>query len=344
MKKFSNINIILKRAHHSFIFLILIIMIKYFSLFSWIWSVEYTIKKLWLWRENIWYSEIDKHVLKVYKHHYPENKNYWNIKNIDYSKIWKINVLFWTPPCQSFSIAWKEKWFQDERWKLIFNYFEFIRNTKPEFIFFENVPWLMINNNWKTFEFIKNEFEKLWYNIKYKKLNSKHFWSAQSRNRLFIIGQLKKYWEITYKFPTWEKNNIKIKDIIEPNVDKKYYLNNYQIKNRYKSTYNSNKSQFLNNTCCTITTTWKKRIITNKNDEFIKKYYHKKLENDELNDIEWRYFTENEWEMLQWFEKNYTNIWISETQRLKMLWNTVNIDVLSKILSNFDKYIKEKKK
>ncbi len=113
---------------------------------------------------------------------------------------------------------------------------------------------------------------------------------------------------------------------------------------RYKSTFHSNKSQLLNNTCCTITTTWKKRIITNKDDEFIKKYYHKKLDNYELEDIEWRYLTESEWETLQWFEKDYTNIRISSTQRLKMLWNTINIDVLKEILSSFDKYIKEKRK
>lgn len=153
-------------------------MIKYFSLFSWMWSAEYTIKKLWLHRENIWYSEINKYVLEVYNLHFPTHKNYWDIKKIDYSKIWKINVLFWTPPCQSFSQAGKKKLLKDERWKLIFDYFEFIKNTNPEFIFFENVPWLIKNNKWKTFEFIKNEFERLWYNITYEKLNSKHFWSV----------------------------------------------------------------------------------------------------------------------------------------------------------------------
>lgn len=316
-------------------------MITYFCLFSWIWSVEYTVKKLWLNRKNIWYSEIDNYCLKTYNYHYPTHKNYWDIKKINYSQIWKINVLFWTPPCQSFSIAWKEKWFDDERWKLIYDYFDFIKNTKPEFIFFENVPWLLINNNWKTFEFIKNEFEKLGYNITYKKLNSKHFWSAQSRNRLFIIGQLKKYWEITYIFPIWEKNKTKIKDILKNNVDKTYYLNYEQIKNRYNSTYHSNKSQFLNNNCCTLTTSWKKRIILNKDDYFIKKYYHKKLKDNELDDIIWRNFTENEREILQWFEENYTNTWISSTQRIKQLWNTINIDVLSVILKSLDEYVKK---
>lgn len=75
-------------------------------------------------------------------------KKNWLFKNM------KINVLFWTPP-QSFSEAWKKKWLNDERWKLIFDYFDFIKNTNPEFIFFENVPWLLKTTNEKLLNLLK---------------------------------------------------------------------------------------------------------------------------------------------------------------------------------------------
>ena len=74
-----------------------------------------------------------------------------------------------------------------------------------------------------------------------------------------------------------------LKNILEKNVDEKYYLSNEQIKNRYKSNYHSNKSQLLNNTCCCITASGtKKRIILNEDDITRKKYYDKKLEYNQV--------------------------------------------------------------
>lgn len=320
-------------------------MIKYFSTFSWIWTFEYVINKLWLNRECVWYSEIDKHAIKTYNKHYPKHKNYWDIKKIITNDLPDFWILVGWSPCQSFSDAGSKKWFEDYRWNLFFDYIRILKEKQPDYFIFENVRWILTNNKWKTFKIINNEFDKAWYNIKRKILNASEFWSVQNRPRIFIVGQKKSLWSFNFEFPIWTKKKEFLKNILEKNVDEKYYLSNEQIKNRYKSNYHSNKSQLLNNTCCCITASGtKKRIITNENDETRKKYYNKKLEDSEVAKLTWRNLTEIENERLQGFHDNYTNSWISPAQRYKQIWNSINVNVLKELLKSLDIYIKKSKK
>lgn len=320
-------------------------MIKYFSTFSWIWTFEYVINELWLNRECVWYSEIDKHAIKTYNKHYPKHKNYWDIKKIITNDLPNFWILVGWSPCQSFSDAGSKKWFEDYRGNLFFDYIRILKEKQPNYFIFENVRWILTNNKWKTFKIITNEFDKAWYNIKRKVLNSKKFWVAQNRPRVFIIWQKKSLWKFDFDFPIWINNKWILKDIIEENVDEKYYLSNEQIRNRYKSNFHSNKSQLLNNTCCCLTSSGsKKRIILNEDDITRKKYYDKKLEDSEVAKLTWRNLTEIENERLQGFHDNYTNSWISPTQRYKQIWNSINVNILKELLKNLDIYIKKSKK
>lgn len=60
-----------------------------------------------------------------------------------------------------------------------------------------------------------------------------------------------------------------------------------------------------------------------------------KLNNDELKNISGRKLTEIECERLQWFSNNYTNSWISPTQRYKQLGNSINIKCAKRIIKKF---------
>lgn len=320
-------------------------MIKYFSTFSWIWAFEYAIKELWLNRDCIWYSEIDKHAIKTYNKHYKKHKNYWDIKKIITNNLPDFWILVGWSPCQSFSDAGSKKWFEDYRWNLFFDYIRILKEKQPDYFIFENVRWIITNNKWKTFKIITNEFDKAWYNIKWEVINSKDYNSWQNRPRIFIIGQRKDLWKFNFQFPKWTWDNVKLKDILEENVDEKYYLDNEKILKRFKSNYHSNKSQLLNNTCCCLTASWtKKRIILNKDDVTRKKYYDKKLEESEVMKLTWRNLTEVENERLQGFHDNYTNSWVSPAQRYKQIGNSINVNVLKEILKSLEFYIKSLKK
>lgn len=320
-------------------------MIKYFSTFSGIWAFEYAIKKLWLERKCVWFSEIDKHAIKTYNKHYQNHKNYWDITKINTDILPNFWILVGGSPCQSFSITGSKKWFDDYRWNLFFDYIRILKEKQPDYFIFENVRGILTNNKWKTFKIITNEFDIAWYNIKRKVLNSENFWVAQNRPRVFIIWQKKSLWKFDFDFPIWINNKWILKNILEEKVDKKYYVSDTQIRNWYKSNFHSHKSQFLNKTCCCLTV-WgnQKRIITNKADEFIKRYYNKQLNENELNWIIWRKLTIWEYLRLQGFPDWYTNSDLSNTQKYKQISNSINIDVLKEILKNLDIYIKKSKK
>lgn len=320
-------------------------MIKYFSTFSWIWAFEYSIKELWLNRNCVGYSEIDTHTIKTYKKHYPNHKNYWDITKIVANDLPNFSILLWWSPCISFSQTWKKKWFDDDNWKLFFDYIKILKEKQPKYFVFENVEWMLSNKEWESFEKIISEFDQAWYFINRKKLNSSKFWSAQNRPRVFFVWQRKDLWKNDFIFPTWINNKKYLKEILQKDVDEKYLLTDEQILSRYNSNYHSNKSQLLNNTCCCLTASGtKKRIILNEDDVVRKKYYDKKLNNDELKNISGRKLSEIECERLQGFCDDYTNSWVSETQRYKQLGNSININVLKEILKSLDIYIKKSKK
>lgn len=92
-----------------------------------------------------------------------------------------------------------------------------------------------------------------------------------------------------------------------------------------------------------MTVWWnQKRIITNKTDDFIKKYYNKQLNESELVWIEWRKLTPWEYEKLQGFLPWYTDFSLSDTQKYKQLSNSISIHVLKELLMKFDLYFKNK--
>lgn len=92
------------------------------------------------------------------------------------------------PPCQDFSIGGKNKGTEGNRGKLIFTYLEIIKQTKPLFIFFENVAGLYNNKEHQVgFYKLKNELEKEYF-ILYDILNSLDYGIPQDRERLTMVG------------------------------------------------------------------------------------------------------------------------------------------------------------
>lgn len=93
---------------------------KYFSLFAGIGGFEIAAEKFNL--ECAGYSEIDKYAIKVYNKHFPNHKNYGDIKHIQWDTVPNFNFLFAGFPCPEFSIAnSKRKGLDSERARIIKN-------------------------------------------------------------------------------------------------------------------------------------------------------------------------------------------------------------------------------
>lgn len=108
-------------------------------------------------------------------------------------------------PCQAFSIAGKRQGFEDTRGTLFFEIARFASILRPRYLFLENVKGLLNHEGGATFETILRTLDELGYDAEWQVLNSKNFGVPQNRERVFIIGHLRR--ERTRKvFPFEAKN------------------------------------------------------------------------------------------------------------------------------------------
>lgn len=130
-----------------------------------------------------------------------------------------------------------------------------VLNTLPNLLFMENVPEVIGKNNIKDFQKWIEKLENLGYSNYVECLNSKDYGIPQNRNRCFMISILGEY---TYKFPQPFELKLRLKDLLESNVDEKYYLSDKMVKyitaDNEKWTGNNNKSLINKKVASTLNT------------------------------------------------------------------------------------------
>lgn len=207
-------------------------MLKLFSLFSGIGGPEKALKRLGIQYELVGYSEIDKYASKSYSavHDESEIKNYWDITKIDEKRIPDFDLMTWGFPCQDISIAGKQAGVhKGTRSGLYYEGLRILKEKKPKYSIIENVKALVSKKFKDTFESILNDLEEAGYNNYWQVLNAKDYGIPQNRERVFIIS-IRKDIDQQYEFPKKEPLKIKLKDLLETEVEEKYYLSDRMIK------------------------------------------------------------------------------------------------------------------
>lgn len=119
----------------------------------------------------------------------------------------------------------------------------------------ENVKGLTFDKHIPTFNKILSELDRIGYKVFWKVLNSKDYGIPQNRERVYFVCFRKELPQTqfltTFKFPRKEKLTLFLKDILEKNVDKKYYLTKYKQKQMLNCRLkNITLNKFhINNTC-----------------------------------------------------------------------------------------------
>ena len=162
--------------------------IRVLSLFSGIGAYEKALTNIGVDYELINYCEIDKVKSKAYSilHKVSECKNLWDVTNINSDKIDDFDLLVYSPPCQSFSIAGKKKGLNDIRGTLFYNALEIIKAKKPKYCVMENVDNLP-NKFEDEFNEMLASLEKEGYKNYWKIINAKDF-IPQNRNRVYVVS------------------------------------------------------------------------------------------------------------------------------------------------------------
>lgn len=108
----------------------------------------------------------------------------------------------------------------------------------PQILLMENVPDVIGSKNIIHFAKWLEKLEKLGYHCYWQVLNAKDFGVPQNRERCFMVSLLGDY---LYEFPKKQKLEIRLKDILEKEVDEKYYLSSKAIEGSLKTNFASSK-------------------------------------------------------------------------------------------------------
>ena len=147
--------------------------------------------------ECIGFCEIDKFARESYKAIYNtkgeiELHDITAVSDEFVRGIGSVDIICGGFPCQAFSIAGARRGFEDTRGTLFFEIARFASILKPEYLFLENVKGILNHDKGNTFEVILSTLDELGYNVEWQVFNSKNFGVPQNRERVFIIGHLRR--------------------------------------------------------------------------------------------------------------------------------------------------------
>ena len=225
-------------------------MIKVGSDFSGVGAFNQALKRLGIEYDELFACDMDKYARQTFELNYGKPKDF--PKDVYEREIPKesLDIYMTSPPCQAFSLAGKRLGKEDKRGILFFNSLEFIQENKPRYFIFENVKGLLSHDKQdknaeygRTFQewinylggksvngvhtFFPYE-DAVPYHIYFQVLNAKHYGIPQNRERIFIIG-IRDDEDNNFQFPKPFPLEKRLKDVLESEVDEKYFLSDKMI-------------------------------------------------------------------------------------------------------------------
>ena len=178
-------------------------------------------------------SEIDKYAIQSYNAIHGETENYGSI--CDIKEIPQVDIFTYSFPCQDISLAGNQKGFSRDsgtRSGLLWEVERILENQKE----LNKLPQILVMENVKALVGIKFKDDYIEWQLKLRELgytnywevlNSKNYGIPQNRERVFMVSILGEY---SYNFPKPFTLKLRLKDMLENEVDEKYYLSDKIIK------------------------------------------------------------------------------------------------------------------
>ena len=214
-------------------------MIKVLSLFSGIGAFERAFCRIGLDWELVNYCEIDRWASLSYSmvNQCSETLNLRDVRTVTAETVRdSVDLITYGFPCQDISIAGKQQGFVNNSGKstrsgLFFEALRIIKELRPRYAIAENVKALASKKFKNEFDVVLNSLNDAGYNNYYSVLNAKDYGIPQNRERIFIVSIRKDLDTHEFTFPDKLPLTKTLKDLLEPKVDEKYYINNERAKN-----------------------------------------------------------------------------------------------------------------
>lgn len=224
-------------------------------------SIPPSEKKNW---ELVNFCEFDKFAEQSYcaVHGTDKSLNLGDITKVDENSLQPFTAICGGSPCQDFSVAGKQAgsvWVCNDcgekynpltvhytkrhscpkcgsenldksRSSLLVEWLRVIRANKPKWGIYENVKNIVGKQFKPTFDLFIQELHEYGYNTYYKVLNAKDYGIPQNRERVYLIIIQKELDNGKFVFPDGFDNGKRLKDMLEPEVEDKYYINTPKAK------------------------------------------------------------------------------------------------------------------
>ena len=199
-------------------------MLKVFEAFAGVGSQRMALRNLGIEHKVVGICEIDKFALKSYEAIHGDCPNFGDISKVDPNDLPNMDLFTYSFPCQDLSVAGKQKGLgEGTRSGLLYECEKIIEAKKPKYLLLENVKNLVGKKFKNDFDKWLNYLEGLGYKNYWKVLNAKDYGVPQNRERVFVVSILND--NQGYEFPKSIKLTKCIKDILENEVDEKFYMN-----------------------------------------------------------------------------------------------------------------------
>lgn len=167
---------------------------------------------------------------------FPESadRNLGDMTKIDWTKVEDFDLLTYSTPCQSISASGLQHGFEEgsgTRSSIIWNVRDAVKIKRPKYLLLENVKAMVSKKFLPTFNLWTAELEKLGYANFYQILNARDFGIPQNRERIFLtsIRIDDKQNPPRFFFPKPFPLELRLKDVLEDEVDEKYYLSDKML-------------------------------------------------------------------------------------------------------------------
>lgn len=183
--------------------------------------------------ELVGWAEIDKYAIQAHNAVYPQwaERNYGDISKIDWSQVPDFDLFTYSSPCQDFSQAGKQAGGTEgsgTRSSLLWECRRAILAKRPKYLLMENVAALVSQKFIRLFNAWQLELESYGYRNFAKVLNAKDYGVPQNRERIFMVSVLDE--TARYEFPDPMPLTIRLKDVLEKEVEDRYYLHDSKDK------------------------------------------------------------------------------------------------------------------
>lgn len=209
-------------------------MLRVFTSFSGYDSQCMALDRLPIDYELVGWSEIDKYAIQAHNAVYPQwaDRNFGDISKIDWAQVPDFDLFTYSSPCQDFSQAGLQRGGEKgsgTRSSLLWECQKAIEAKRPKYCLMENVAALVSCKFIRLFNRWQLTLESMGYKNFAQVLNAKDYGVPQNRERIFLVSIHDA--DARFEFPKAIKLEHRLKDVLETNVDERYYLSNSVIDN-----------------------------------------------------------------------------------------------------------------